>query len=122
MRSILLDELLAPEIEAVTEYLTARAEPSGVEGLFWISLPPEMWNETQRAALAEAGQEGGDGFRLAVEVGPEWVRFELLVRTGGLLNIGGGPADDHQTLFAVRWADEMARKLNLVSCTGNIDR
>ena len=35
-----------------------------------------------------------------------------------LLNIGGGPADERQTLYALRWADEMAHQLNLVSgCT-----
>ena len=120
MRSILLDELLTPEIEAVTAYLTEKAESSGIEGLFWISIPPELWNETQRTAPDEGVAD--DGFRLAVEVGPEWVRFELLVRTGGLLNLGGGPADERQSLFALRWADEMAQKLNLISCTGNIDR
>ncbi|MDR2945222.1 MAG: hypothetical protein LBV79_00530 [Candidatus Adiutrix sp.] len=117
MRSIIFDELLASEIEAVRDYLEEKAIPSGVEDLYWIALERELWNETQSMALSEH-QEGlmGDGYRLAVELGDQWVRFELLVRAEGVLNIGGGPTDEQQSLFVLRWANEMSAALGLSSC------
>jgi hypothetical protein len=118
MRSILLDELLEPEIDAVIDYLDRQARPSGIEGLYWLPLTRELWNETQLQGWEdESWTEGGD-YRFAVEVGPAWVRFELLVRSESLLNIGGGQADERQALFVLRWADDMARKLNLLAASG----
>ena len=118
MRSILLDELLEPEIDAVVDYLDRQAIPSGIQNLYWLPLERNLWNETQIQGLNDESWVEGDGYRFAVEVGPDWVRFELLVRSESLLNIGGGQADERQALFALRWADEMARKLNLMACTG----
>lgn len=115
MRSILFDELNYTEIEAVTEYMEKEAIPSGLEGLYWIPLPEEFWNVIQHEGLKEEGREAS-GFKLAAEVGQEWVRFELLVRSGSLINTGGGPADSRQVMFILSWADKMARELNLQSC------
>ena len=116
MRSIVFDELLGSEVEAVRGYLNERAVPSGVEDLYWIRLDRELWNEAQIKALN--GRDGAlaDSFRIAVELGDQWVRFELLVRAEGVLNIGGGPADERQTIFVLRWANEMAAGLGLSSC------
>ena len=116
MRSILLDELLGPEMVAIGRYLDENAIPSGIENLYWIELDRELWSEEQVRAQADTSVLEGENFRLAVELGPDWVRFELLVRSEGLLNIGGGQADERQALFVLRWADAMARKLNLVAC------
>ena len=116
MRSLLFDELLEPEIDAVTDYLEQNAESSGIEDLYWITLPPELWGDIQRQAHQDENWLEGGSYRLAVEVGPDWVRFELLVRSEGLRNIGGGQADEPQVMFVLRWADEMARKLNLMPC------
>ncbi|MDR0881331.1 MAG: hypothetical protein LBP55_02130 [Candidatus Adiutrix sp.] len=127
MRSIFFDELLEPEANAVLEYLDREAVPSGLNNLYWLPLPRDLWNETQIQAQREKGRtwtgaDNGladdDGYRLAVELGPDWVRFELLIRSESLLNIGGGQADERQTLFVLRWADEMARQINLPSCLG----
>ena len=116
MRSILFDELLSSEVEAVRDYLNEWAVPSGIDDLYWIRLDRELWNEDQIKALSDQDGVMGDGYRIAVELGGEWVRFELLVRAEGVLNIGGGPADERQTLFVLRWANEMAAKLSLPTC------
>ncbi len=117
MRSILYDELVKPEVEAVTDYLERHSVPSGIENLYWLPLPKELWNRAQAQGQEEEGwgdDEGG--YRLAVEVGTDWVRFELLVRSESLLNIGGGLTDERQSMYILRWADQMAQKLNLISC------
>ncbi len=116
MRSIFFDELLKPEVEAVAAYLGREARPSGLENLFWLPLPTDLWNDRQKTQ-ADQGRSGeAVSFRFAVELGPEWVRFELFLRSEGLRDIGGTPADARQSLFLLTWADEMARNLNLVSC------
>ena len=119
MRSIVFDELLDSEVEAVRGYLNERASVSGVEDLYWIKLDRELWNEGQITALSGHDGELADGCRIAVELGDDWVRFELLVRAEGVLNIGGGPADERQSLFVLRWANEMAARLGLPSCAGH---
>lgn len=122
MRSFLFDELIETEIEAVKKYLDQTAVPSGLENLYWLPLPRELWNQNQLDGRKESGWMDGDEFRLAVEVGPDWVKFELLVRSEGLLNIGGGQADEKQSMYVLFWADEMARKLNLSTCLNHDGR
>lgn len=113
MRSILFDELRNSETEAVIEYLERESVPSGLEGLYWIPVPKELGNDIQKD-LNEENEEVG--LKLAVEVGPDWVRFELLLRSDSLINTGGGPADERQVMFILAWADKMARELKLHSC------
>jgi hypothetical protein len=115
VRSLVLDELTPREAAAVKDYLAARLEFSGVEGLHWLKLPGELWADRQREARAR-GLPGTESYRLAVELGPDWVRFELLVRAETLANPGGGQATAEQALFILEWADRMARELNLVTC------
>lgn len=116
MRSLVYDELLKPEIDAVLNYLNHQALPSGVENIYWLALPRDLWNQTQIKALAENGRGDDEACRAAIEVGRDWVRFELLLRSEDLLNTGGGQADERQTMHILRWAEEMAQKLGLGSC------
>ena len=116
MRSYLFDELLESEIDAVRDYLNQHAVPSGIKDLYWIPLEADLWNEGQMQALSQGSPSLAHGYRLAVELGDDWVKFELLVRTEGVLNVGGGPADERQALFLFRWANEMATQLGLASC------
>ena len=111
-----MDELLPSEIEGIEAYLENKARPSGVDGLYWLNLPKELWNQGQLNGLSSDGREAAQEYRLAVELGPDWVRFELLVRSDTLGNLGGGPADESQVLFALRRAGRVAEELNLSMC------
>ena len=121
MRSLVLDELTAREAAAVRAYLAAQAEFSGVEGLYWLELPPGLWAGNQNQAHAN-GVPGAGSYRLAVEAGPNWVRFELLIRSETLANPGGGQATAGQTLFVLDWADRMARELGLITCADPVPK
>jgi hypothetical protein len=113
MRSLVLDELTPREAAAAQAYLAAQAEFSGVEGLYWLGLPPDLWGCRQ----IQAHQNGmAESYRLAVEAGPKWVRFELLVRSETLVNHGGAQATPGQVLYILDWADRMARELGLITC------
>ncbi len=112
MRSIVIDELLPHEAAAARDYLAKNALASGIEGLYWIPLERDLWNEKQIAANADEHEKSeAQSFRFAVELGPDWVRFEMLVRSEGLRNLGGGQADARQGLFLLNWADEMSAGL-----------
>jgi len=115
MRSLLLDELTPGETKAARDYLADRAEFSGIEGLYWLKLPPELLAPPQTRARARR-LSGAESYRLAVEVGPDWVRFELLVRAETLANPGGGQATAEQVFYVLDWADRMARELGLITC------
>ena len=115
MRSLMLDELTSGEVTSVRDYLAARAEFSGVEGLYWLKLPPDLWSDCQVLAHGN-GIPGAGSYQLAVETGPEWVKFELLVRAETLANPGGAQATTGQVLYVLKWADRMARELGLVTC------
>ena len=115
MRSLILDELTPRELAAARSYLAAQAEFSGVEGLYWLELPPYLWGDNQVRAHAE-GLPGTESYRLAVEAGKEWVRFELLVRSETLANAGSAQATPEQVIYILDWADRMARELELVTC------
>jgi hypothetical protein len=115
MRSLILDELTPREAAAARGYLAARAEFSGVEGLYWLKLPPELLADSQIQAQAR-GLPGAESYRLAVETGEDWVRFELLVRAETVANPGAGQATAAQALHVLDWADRMARELGLTTC------
>ncbi len=112
MRSILIDELLDEEVIQVRDYLNRHAVPSGLADLYWIPLERDLWNETQLSAHHDEQEKvEARSFRFAVELGSDWVRFEMLVRSEGLRNLGGGQADQRQALFLLAWADEMTNQL-----------
>ena len=115
MRALMLDELTTGEVTAVRAYLTAQAEFSGVDGLYWLTLPPDLWSDHQKEAHA-SGIPGSESYRLAVETGAKWVRFELLVRAETMTNPGSAQATTEQALYILGWADRMARELGLVTC------
>jgi hypothetical protein len=115
MRSLMLDELTPQEAAAARSYLAARAEFSGVEGLYWLKLPPALWTDNQIRAH-ESGLPGAESYRLAVETGLNWLRFELLVRAETVANPGSGQATAEQALYVLDWADRMARELGLSTC------
>ncbi|MDR2724941.1 MAG: hypothetical protein LBC90_02515 [Candidatus Adiutrix sp.] len=115
MRALMLDELTPREVAAARAYLLDQAEFSGVEGLYWLQLPPDLWSDHQKQAQA-SGLPGTESYRLAVETGPKWVRFELLVRAETLANPGSAQATTEQALYILGWADRMARELGLITC------
>lgn len=98
MRSLVFDELNPAEVAAVEGYLARETQVSGVGGLYWLAL-----------------SAFGPG-RVAVELGPSWVRFELFRRTESLLNEDGGYLDPRETADLLAWAGRMAASLELKTC------
>lgn len=113
MRSIVLDELSASEIDYINGYLDINTAPSGLENIYWLTLDKELWAPIQLQAQAQnesdlpSQAQKENTFRMAVEVSSTWVRFELLIRTESIQNIGGGLANQDQSLFVLKFIEEM---------------
>lgn len=108
MRQILIDELSKNEVARVGEYLSRRAQPSGVEGLYWLPLAEDQLEEAQAACAAD------HPFCLAVELGESWVKFELLVRSRININSPGAAyATPRQLAQIIGLAYAMVEELGL---------
>lgn len=75
MRQYLIDEIPRPLMPKVEAYLGSKAQPSGLEQIFWLPLPESLLSPVQRAHKA-----CGPHY-LAVETGRDFVKFEFLVRS-----------------------------------------
>lgn len=75
MRQILMNELTKDEIQKTKEFLNVIGREGGVEGLYWLQIPQDM------LGAAQIGHEDCGPFSFAVELGDDFVSFELLVRS-----------------------------------------
>jgi hypothetical protein len=111
MRSLFLDELRHDEITKINDYLKETLKSSNIEGLYWLLLHNDHLTSNQRIL-----QERFGPYKISVEVGANFVKFELLVRGDDLRNEGGGYATEKQIEFIYSFADTMVKVLNLVTC------
>ena len=114
MRSIILDELLNSEVQSIHEYLEQKGVPSGIDSIYWLPLPKELWSQAQIEAPLSLPQEEKK-YKMAAEVGEDWVRFELLVRGESIKNLGGGQAEEAQVKFIWDFINEMIQALKLMA-------
>jgi hypothetical protein len=75
MRQYLIDELRSEDFQKLKAYLDENFGASSVEGIYWIPLRSEILNEVQLAHTQ------CQPYCFAVELGPERLACELLVRT-----------------------------------------
>jgi len=102
MRQILIDELRPAETERIRAYLAAKGRPGPIDDIFWLELPEDLLAAPQRAH-ADCGP-----FYLSVEVRPESVAFELLVRSSRNLRCSCiAWADQAQQRFLLDFIDAM---------------
>jgi hypothetical protein len=75
MRQYLLDEIRRADIPRIREYLHGHAQAAGLEGVWWVDLPEDLLSPQQFS------HHGCRPYRFAVELGDDFVRFELLIRS-----------------------------------------
>ena len=106
MKAYLIDELPADDVARIKSFLAERAARSGVEGLYWLRIPDDLLSHTQYA------HEGCRPHVCAVEVGADWVKFELLVRSSTTMRCTcPGYCTDPQRRFVIDFADHMISQL-----------
>ena len=102
MRQYMIDELSFLERDNLENYLKRTLKPAGLEGAFFLELPPDLWSDNQQ------GHDDCGPFYFSVILEKEQVRFELLVRSANNLHCScitwPTPA---QRQFVIDFADRM---------------
>jgi hypothetical protein len=75
MRAYLIDEIRVQEMEQVKEFLKQHAIRSSLDQIFWVRIPDDLLNEIQYLHTQCRPHV------FAVELGPDWIKLELFVRT-----------------------------------------
>jgi len=102
MRQLVVDQLRPEERQELAEQLGKRLEPGPMEGMYWLKIPEELWEEPQQ------GHEECGPFYFAVELGESTVSFELLVRSLSNLHCSCiGYATPRQRDFLLGFVDEL---------------
>ena len=108
MRAYLLDELAPAELERVKMFLEKNARRSELGEIFWVPVPKDLLNEIQVQHTACHPHV------FAVELGKDWVKMELFVRSlKGLRCECQGYATSEQTRFILDFAHTMIRDLEI---------
>jgi hypothetical protein len=74
MRQFLVDEIPKRQMEDIASYLKEKVESSGIDKIFWLEVPNDLL-----APVQWEHQDCGPHY-LAIEMGQDFLKFELLVR------------------------------------------
>lgn len=108
MRSYTIDEVSDGDMKRVRSYLDHHAERSPIEDLYWLILP-------ERLLTGIHGQHTGcQPYCVAIELGRNFVKFELLVRSRVNHRCRCSRfAEASQRDFIMAFADEMIERLEI---------
>ena len=108
MRQYQLDEISRNDIPRVREYLDEHAIAAGVADIWWVDLQEDLLSPEQ------FDHRDCRPFRFAVEVGDDFVRFELLIRSRQTMRCACiGYATRQQRDFILAFADRLVEELAL---------
>lgn len=108
MKYYLADEITPSDIKKIDTFLRKNAFVSDLERLFWVELPTDYLNEEQ--SLHTDCQP----HRFAIELGNDWIRAELFIRTqNSLLCPCGGYCNTKQRDFIFNYMEEIIDRLNI---------
>lgn len=75
MRAYFIDEIPKSQMPKIRSYLSEKATPSSIEQIFWVKVPDHLLTDLQQR------HDGCKPHIFAVEMGPDWIKFELFVRS-----------------------------------------
>jgi hypothetical protein len=102
MRQYLIDELSKEERDNLEIYLNRTLKKAGMEGMYWLELPNDLWSEAQQ------GHEECGPFYFGVELAEKKLIFEFLVRSASNLHCSCiAYATPAQRDFLLRFLDTM---------------
>ena len=105
MRQYMIDEISFLERDNLDSYLKRTLKQGGVEGVFFLSVPPDLLGP------AQLGHEECGPFYCAVILEQTSIRFELLVRSASNMHCSCiAWATPSQRLFVLDFADRMLKE------------
>jgi hypothetical protein len=108
MRSYLIDEIYASDMQKITGFLKENAMKSNLDNLFWIRIPDDILNETQFE------HNNCKPHVFAVELGKDWLKLELYVRSLKKIQCScPAYATPQQKDFIINFAHHMIEQLGI---------
>lgn len=108
MKQYVVDQLRPNDYEKIKTYLDENFGTATVDGIYWVPIDPEMLSRQQ------AEHTDCQPFYFAVELEPNSVSFELLVRTRKKIRCSCiGFADEQQRNWIIGFADAVLERLEI---------
>lgn len=110
MRQYRIDELRLGDYEKIKSFMDDRFGPSSVDGLYWVPVEVSLLDDVQRT------HSDCQPFYFAVELGQDFVSFELLIRTKSRIRCDCiHYANWEQTTSIIGFADKMFESLGIMT-------
>lgn len=108
MRSLVLDELMRPDVEKLARHLGRTLITSGMEGVYWLELPADLLSGEQLE------HKSCGPHRVALVLEEDSLRLELLVRASNSLRCKcTGYVTPTQRAFLLGYMDRLVEELSL---------
>jgi hypothetical protein len=98
LKVLSIEELTIEQTQKARSFLSESARKGPIEDIFWLEMPKEKLAQTQIDLLSAYGP-----YKVAIELTKNMVRFELLIRSESLYNIGGGNITQEQLNFLLEF-------------------
>jgi hypothetical protein len=108
MRQYVVDEVARQDLTRIKAYLDEKAQPAGLEGIWWVELGKEQLNELQLS------HPDCQPHCFAVELGRNLIKFEFLIRSRRTMRCSCiGYATRVQRDWIMDFADRLVADLDL---------
>ena len=110
MKQYVIDQLRENDFLQLEDYLNNNGEAGELQGIYWITLPESFLERTQ------LDHSDCQPFYFAVNLDPNSISFELLIRTRSRLRCGCIQyASKKQRDYILAYADGLFEKLKLMT-------
>jgi hypothetical protein len=108
MKQYIVDELRPSDHQKLKAYLEAHLDTGSMDGLFWMTLEKELWNETQK------DHQACWPYYVALELTPHQLSCEFLIRTQNRIRCDCiAYANEAQRNWIIRSVDAIFEKLEI---------
>lgn len=108
MKSYMIDEISSADMEKVQSFLRRHALRSSLDRIFWIQIPDPLLSKIQRKHRECRPHV------FAVELGDDWIRLELFIRSLQNLHCScPGYCNRDQLNFVVEFAQGMVERTGI---------
>jgi hypothetical protein len=108
MKQYVIDQLRTSDYEQIQGFLERTAEGTGVEGIYWVHLPVELYSKIQTE------HSKCQPYYFAINLNWNDVSFELLIRSRQVIRCGCiAYATSPQRDYIIHFADRMIEELKL---------
>jgi hypothetical protein len=110
MKQYVIDELRYQDYKKIESFLDESFEKSGMAGIYWLPIETDMLTEVQ------AGHPACQPYYVALDVEPDRLSCELLVRSRNRIRCDCiGYADERQRNRIIEILDGLLEKLGIIS-------